>query len=98
MGFNSGFKGLNQIGGHMYHSLPTQFIYIILRHCLDEIIYENDQQDATVYDKLLFLVCSTCFKRYFLSSSGASKLHYRFWYYTRMSLPAGIVGVLELSR
>jgi hypothetical protein len=36
-------------------------------------------------------------KRYFRSSSGASKLYYSFWYYTRMSLPAGIMGVLELT-
>jgi len=26
----------------------------------------------------------------------ASKLYYSFWYYKRMSLPAGFVGVLEL--
>jgi hypothetical protein len=58
--------------------------------------YENDHQDATVYDNLLFLGCSPCFERYFSSSSGASKLYYSFWYYTRMLLPAGIVGVLEL--
>jgi len=30
----------------------------------------------------------------FRSSSGASKLYYSFWYYTRMFLPAGIMGVL----
>jgi len=33
---------------------------------------------------------STCFERYFRSSSGASKLYYNFWYYTRMSLPAAL--------
>jgi len=33
------------------------------------IIYENDQQDATVWDNLLFLGCSTRFERYFRSSS-----------------------------
>jgi hypothetical protein len=44
------------------------------------------------------LGCSTCFKRYFRSSSGASKLYYSFWYYTRMSLPAGIMGVLAMPR
>jgi hypothetical protein len=37
-------------------------------------------------------------ERYFRSSSGASKLYYSFWYYTRMSLPVGIMGVLELAR
>ena len=58
------------------------------------IIYENDQQDATVYDNLLFLGCSTCFEWHFRSSSGASKLYYSFWYYTRMWLPAGIMEVL----
>jgi len=47
------------------------------------------QQDATVQDNLLFLRCSTCFERYFPSSSGVSKLYYSFWYYTRMSLSAG---------
>jgi len=47
------------------------------------LIYENDQQVATVYDNLLFLSCSTCFERYFRSSSGVSKLYYSFWYYTR---------------
>jgi len=31
---------------------------------------------------------------FFCSSSGESKLYYSFWYYTRMSLLAGIVGVL----
>ena len=61
------------------------------------IIYENDQQDATVWDNLLFLGCSTRFERYFRSSSEASKLCYSFWYYTRMLLSAGIRGVLELS-
>jgi len=47
-----------------------------------DIIYENYQQDATVYENLLFFGCSTCFERYFRSSSGASKLYYSFWYYT----------------
>jgi hypothetical protein len=61
-----------------------------------EAVYENDQQDITVYYYLLFLGCSTCFERNFRSSSGASKLYYSFWYYTRMSLPIGILGVLEL--
>ena len=54
-----------------------------------DIIYENDQQDTTVQDSLLFLGCSTCFERYFRSSSGASKLYYSFWYDICMSLPAG---------
>jgi hypothetical protein len=27
----------------------------------------------------------------FISSSGAPKLYYSFWYYTRVSLPAGII-------
>ena len=66
-----------------------------VHHTFQAIIYENDQQDAAVYDNLLFLGCSTCFERYFRSSSGASKLCYSFWYYTRMLLPAGIMGVLE---
>ena len=48
-----------------------------------ELIYENDQQDATVWNNLLFIGCSTYFERYFRSSSGASKLYYSFWYYTR---------------
>jgi hypothetical protein len=69
-------------------------IHVSLHH---DTIYGNDQQDVTVYDIFLFLGYSTCFKRYFrLSSSGASKLYYSFWYYTRMSLSAGIMGVLEL--
>jgi len=62
-----------------------------------DVIYENDQQDATVYDNLLFLGCSTRFEQYFRSSLGVSQLYYCFWYYTRMSLPAGIMGVLELT-
>ena len=33
----------------------------------------------------------------FRSSSGESILYYSFWYYTRMSLLAGIMGVLECS-
>jgi len=37
------------------------------------------------------------FREIFHSLIGASKLYYRFWYYTRMSLPAGIMGVLERS-
>ena len=45
------------------------------------VIHTYDQQDATVYDNLLFLGCSTCFERYFRSSPGASKLYYSFWYY-----------------
>jgi len=36
-------------------------------------------------------------KRYFRSSSGASKLYYSFWYYTHMSLSPGIMGLLEHS-
>jgi len=68
-------------------------IHVCVHH---DIIYKNDQQDATVKDNLLFLGCSACFEPYFRSSSGASKLYYRFWYFTHMSLPAGIVGVLEL--
>jgi hypothetical protein len=35
------------------------------------LIYEDDQKDATVYDNLLFLGCSTCFEQYFSSLSGA---------------------------
>jgi hypothetical protein len=87
------------------------------------------QQDATALDNLLFLDCSTCFERYFRSSSEAIKLYlqllvlhtyvaaswyhgrggnifahhqellsciYSFWYYTRMLLPAGIMGELEI--
>ena len=60
------------------------------------MIYEYVQQDATVWDNLLFLGCSPFFERCFRSSSGVSKRYYSFWYYTRMSLPAGIMGVLEL--
>jgi hypothetical protein len=41
------------------------------------LIYENDQQDAPVWGNLLFLDCSTCFERYFRSSSGASKLYFQ---------------------
>jgi len=44
-------------------------IHVPVHH---DVIYGNDQQDATVYDNLLFLGCSTCFERYFRSSSGAS--------------------------
>jgi hypothetical protein len=62
-------------------------------HYSTSTIYENDKQDAIVWDNLLFLGCSTCFKRYFWSSSGASKLHYSFWYCKRMSLPPGIMEV-----
>jgi hypothetical protein len=58
----------------------------------------NDQQDATVKNDLLFRGCSTCFERHFRSSSGASKLYYTFCYYTRMSQPACIMGVLELKK
>ena len=65
-----------------------------MRH---DTIYENDQQDETVWDNLLFLSCYTFFERYFRSSSGSSKLYYSFWYYTRMSLPAGIMGALDQS-
>ena len=67
-------------------------IHVSVHH---DTIYENDQQDATVYDNLLFLGCSTCFELYFRSSSEASKMYYSFWYYTRISLPAGITGVFE---
>jgi len=43
---------------------------------LHRSIYENDQQNETVYDNLLILHCSTCFERYIRSpSSGASKLY-----------------------
>jgi hypothetical protein len=69
-------------------------IHVSVHH---DTIKENDQQDATVYDNLVFLGSSTCFERYFRSSSRASKLYYSFWYYTRMSMPAGIMGVLELQ-
>ena len=57
-------------------------LYISTVHLFDirgsvhhDIIYENDQQSATVSDNFLFLGCSTCFERYFRSSSGASKLY-----------------------
>ena len=70
-----------------------KFINIILNYqCIHlkvgVMLHENDQRDATVYDNLLFPGCCTCFERYFRSSSGASKLYYSFWYYTRMSLPS----------
>jgi len=54
-------------------------------------IYENYQQDATVYDNLLFLDSSTCFKRYFsLIISSITTVFTCFWYYSRTSLPAGV--------
>ena len=62
-----------------------------------DITYENYQQNAAVWDNLSFLGCCTCFEGYFRSSSGAAKLHYNFWYYTRMLLPAGIIGELVRS-
>jgi hypothetical protein len=46
----------------------------------------------------LFLGCSTCFERYVCLSSGASKPYYSFWYYSRISLPGGIMGMLELTK
>jgi len=58
----------------------------------------NDQQDATVWYNSLSLDCSTCFERYFCSSSGASKLYfYSFWWYIRKPLPASVVGESELT-
>jgi hypothetical protein len=74
----------------------TSLIFDIHVFMHRDIIYKNDQQDAPGVDNLLFLGCTTCFDRYFCSLSGASKLYYSFWYYTRMLLLAGIMGVLEL--
>jgi len=57
-------------------------LYLKYTHVLDihvsvhrDTVYENDQQDATVMDNLLFHGCSTCFERYIRSSSGAYKLN-----------------------
>jgi len=81
-------KNENTVGIINVHNLKNRLdIHVFVHH---DIIYENNQEDATVHDSLLFLGCSTCFGRYFRSSSGASKLYYSVWYYTRMSLPAGI--------
>jgi len=61
------------------------------------IIYVNNQQDATVWDNLLSLDFSTCFERYFRSSSGASRLYLQLlvlqtyvaagWYNGRVETP-----------
>jgi hypothetical protein len=66
-------------------------------YCVQYTKMTNTMRLCTLIYHILFLGCSTCFERYFRSSSGASKLYYSFWYYTRMSLPAGITGVLELT-
>ena len=62
---------------HVQEGLGSIPVPCILKMKLvhQDIIYENDQQDATVWDNLLFLGCSTCFERYFRLSSGASKLY-----------------------
>jgi hypothetical protein len=44
----------------------------------------------------LFLDYSTCFERYYRSSSGASNCNYSFWFYTRLSLPAAVMAEWEL--
>ena len=114
-------------------------IFIVSVH--HDTIYENGQQDATVYDNFLFLGCSTCSSDIFahhhqehlncITASGithvmANKMQlcriiyyslavlhvssdifahhqehlnciYSFWYYIRMLLPVGVMGVLELT-
>ena len=66
-------KNENTVGIINVHNLKNRLdIHVFVHH---DIIYENNQEDATVHDSLLFLGCSTCFGRYFRSSSGASKLY-----------------------
>jgi hypothetical protein len=84
-------------GLHVQHFITSAMLCGTYTFNIVSLICVNDQQEATVQDNLLFLGCSTSFERYFRSSLGASKLYYIFWYYTRMLLPAGIMGVLQCS-
>ena len=53
--------------------------------------YESNQQDATIYVNLLFLVSSTCFGWCFRSSSGALNCIYSIWWYSPKLLTAGVM-------
>ena len=62
--------------------------------------YKNDQQDATVYDNLLF----HCFLNVQHVSSNIIAHHqellncnYSFWFYTHLSLPADVMFEWELA-
>ena len=61
-----------------------------------DTVYWNDQKDATVWYNLLSLDCSTCFERYYGSSSGASKPFLQLLV-IRTSLPAGVVGESDIA-
>jgi len=53
----------------------TTFQESITNHKSSDIILKNNQQDATLYNVLYCCQCSTCFGRFFRSSSGAQELY-----------------------
>ena len=61
--------------------------------------YRNDQQDATVWDNLLFHCSLTA---QYVSSDIIPHRHellnckYSFWFYSRLSLPAAVMSEWEL--
>jgi hypothetical protein len=59
--------GTSRMAGSCRHGNEHAYkldIHVSVHH---NIIYKNEQQDATLQDNLLFLGCSTRFGRYFLS-------------------------------
>jgi len=57
--------------------------------------YESNQQDATIYVNLLFLVTSICFGRCFRPPTGTLDCIYSIWYYSPKLLPAGVLDDLK---
>jgi len=73
----------------------TKFI-VIMAIYLIAIIYENDQQDATVQDNCSLAALQVS-SDIFAHHQEHLNFIYSFWYYTRMSLSAGVMGELELT-
>jgi hypothetical protein len=59
------------------------------------LIYENNQQDATIWVNLLFQISSTYFGRCFRPSSWALDSIYSMWCCSFKLLPAGVLDELK---
>jgi hypothetical protein len=58
--------------------------------------FKYNQQDATLYNILYYCQCSTCFRRFLRSSSGAQNCTHNIWYMSSL-LAATASSLLILS-
>ena len=59
--------------------------------------FKYKQQDATLYSILYYCQCSTGFRRFLRTSSGAQKLYTQYWYMPSLLAATASVGDFQLT-